>query len=52
MKSAAGETFAPDPMSVSAWTPPLVVSGDAGNGLSAFSTAAANVADRQPLRQR
>jgi phosphatidylserine/phosphatidylglycerophosphate/cardiolipin synthase-like enzyme len=36
MKSAAGETFAPDPMSVSAWTPPLVVSGDAGNGLSAF----------------
>jgi hypothetical protein len=30
------ETFAPDPMSVSAWTPPLVVSVDAGNGLSAF----------------
>jgi phosphatidylserine/phosphatidylglycerophosphate/cardiolipin synthase-like enzyme len=36
MKNAASQTFAPDPTSVSAWTQPLVVSGDAGNGLSAF----------------
>jgi phosphatidylserine/phosphatidylglycerophosphate/cardiolipin synthase-like enzyme len=36
MKDAAGGTFAPDPTSVSAWTPPLVASGDAGNGLSAY----------------
>jgi phosphatidylserine/phosphatidylglycerophosphate/cardiolipin synthase-like enzyme len=36
MKDAAGGTFAPDPTSASDWTQPLVASGDAGNGLSAF----------------
>jgi len=36
MKNAAGGAFAPDPTSVSGWTPPLVASGDASNGLSAY----------------
>jgi phosphatidylserine/phosphatidylglycerophosphate/cardiolipin synthase-like enzyme len=36
MKNAAGGTFAPDPTSVSGWTAPVVASGDAGNGLSAY----------------
>jgi phosphatidylserine/phosphatidylglycerophosphate/cardiolipin synthase-like enzyme len=36
MNNAAGGTFAPDPTSVSGWTTPLVTSGDAGNGLSAY----------------
>jgi phosphatidylserine/phosphatidylglycerophosphate/cardiolipin synthase-like enzyme len=36
MKNAANGTFAPDPASVSQWTAPLVASGDAGGGLSAY----------------
>ena len=36
MKSAANGTFAPDTASASDWTAPLIASGDAGGGLSAF----------------
>jgi phosphatidylserine/phosphatidylglycerophosphate/cardiolipin synthase-like enzyme len=36
MKNAANGGFAPDPTSASQWTAPLVVSGDAGGGLSAY----------------
>jgi len=36
MKGAANNTFAADAMSASTWTTPLVVSGDAGDGLSAY----------------
>ncbi len=36
MKDAANGTFALDAASVSGWTTPLIASGDAGGGLSAF----------------
>ncbi|MBR0801067.1 hypothetical protein JQ615_37475 [Bradyrhizobium jicamae] len=36
MKDGANGTFTPDPASVSAWTAPVVASGDAGGGLSAY----------------
>jgi phosphatidylserine/phosphatidylglycerophosphate/cardiolipin synthase-like enzyme len=36
MKNAANGSFAPDATSVSAWTTPLIASGDAGGGLSAY----------------
>lgn len=36
MKNATNGAFAPDPASVSQWTAPLVFSGDAGGGLSAY----------------
>jgi hypothetical protein len=36
MKSAANDTFAPDAVSVTGWTTPLIASGDAGGGLAAY----------------
>jgi hypothetical protein len=36
MKDAGNGTFTADPTSPSAWTAPVVASGDAGDGLSAF----------------
>lgn len=36
MKDAGNGTFAPDPASASVWTAPIVASGDAGGGLSAY----------------
>jgi len=36
IKAAANGAFAPDPASASAWTAPMIASGDAGNGLSAY----------------
>jgi phosphatidylserine/phosphatidylglycerophosphate/cardiolipin synthase-like enzyme len=36
MKDAGNGAFAADPASPSAWTTPMIASGDAGNGLSAF----------------
>jgi len=36
MKGAANGAFAPDATSASAWTAPLVASGDAGGGLQAY----------------
>jgi phosphatidylserine/phosphatidylglycerophosphate/cardiolipin synthase-like enzyme len=62
MTSAAGGAFAPDPTSASDWTPPLVVSGDTGGGLSCYfnrgtlmsqivSRFVGNNASEQTLRQ-
>jgi phosphatidylserine/phosphatidylglycerophosphate/cardiolipin synthase-like enzyme len=36
VKSAGGAAFAADPASASAWTAPVLATGDAGGGLSAF----------------
>ncbi len=36
MKNASNGTFAPDTASATDWTAPLIASGDAGGGLSAF----------------
>jgi phosphatidylserine/phosphatidylglycerophosphate/cardiolipin synthase-like enzyme len=36
MKNASNGTFAPDTASTTDWTAPLIASGDAGGGLSAF----------------
>jgi phosphatidylserine/phosphatidylglycerophosphate/cardiolipin synthase-like enzyme len=36
MKDAGNGSFTPDPSSASAWTEPLVTSGDAGGGLEAY----------------